>query len=57
MVSVTNYTDEKEASGRLQLLRTDLQDDRVTFDELLRAELAAHGASPGNVFLEGSQHF
>jgi PAS domain S-box-containing protein len=98
-----DYTDEKEASDRLQLLVTELQhrtrnqiavvrslsdktldesqsleeyrahygerlaalarvqrvlsriseDDRVTFDELLRAELDAHGVSPGNVFLEG----
>jgi PAS domain S-box-containing protein len=49
-----HYGERLAALGRVQhLLSRISEDDRVTFDELLRAELAAHGASPGNVFLEG----
>jgi PAS domain S-box-containing protein len=48
------YDERLAALGRVQrLLSRTSENDRVTFDELLRAELAAHGASPGNVFLEG----
>jgi two-component system CheB/CheR fusion protein len=48
------YGERLAALGRVQrLLSRTSENDRVTFDELLRAELAAHGASPGNVFLEG----
>jgi PAS domain S-box-containing protein len=50
----THYGDRLAALGRVQRMLSRIsEDDRVTFDELLRAELAAHGASPGNVFLEG----
>jgi PAS domain S-box-containing protein len=50
----THYGERLAALGRVQrLLSRTADDDRVTFDELLRAELAAHGAAPGNVFLEG----
>jgi PAS domain S-box-containing protein len=49
-----HYGERLAALGRVQhLLSRISEDDRVTFDELLRAELAAHGASPGSVFLEG----
>src|ERR1700737_3080997 len=49
-----HYGERLAALGRVQLLLSRIsEDDRVTFDELLRSELAAHGASPGNVFLEG----
>jgi two-component system CheB/CheR fusion protein len=48
------YGERLAALARVQRLLSRTSDnDRVTFDELLRAELAAHGASPGNVFLEG----
>jgi two-component system CheB/CheR fusion protein len=44
-----HYGDRLAALGRVQRLLSRISDDdRVTFDELLRAELAAHGASPGN---------
>jgi PAS domain S-box-containing protein len=49
-----HYGERLAALGRVQrMLSRTSEDDRVTFDELLRSELAAHGASPGNVFLEG----
>jgi PAS domain S-box-containing protein len=42
------------AVARVQKLLSRLAErERVTFDELLMAELSAHGAAPGRVFLEG----
>ena len=54
---VQRFRERLSALGRVQGLLSKLEDGaRVTFDELLRAELAAHGAldEPGRVTLSGS---
>ncbi|MFL6599697.1 MAG: PAS domain-containing protein [Steroidobacteraceae bacterium] len=48
------YGERLAALARVQrMLSRNSEGERVMFDELLRAELAAHGATSGRVFLQG----